>query len=105
MTWHGMRIDRGGDMRVCMSEALADVGQRHACREQVRAVRVAQRMEAGALRKLQAAEQQGDGGGDRVRLQRRAVRVAEDEIALITLAEVGSVFFLLLLVDLKLPQG
>lgn len=52
-------------------------------------MRVAQGVKAGALRKFQVAEQEGDGGGNRVRLQRGAVRIAKDVIALVAFAVGG----------------
>src|SRR5207253_10409312 len=59
--------NRGSDMGIDMPEALAHVGQRHACRKQVRAVGVAERVQTGTLRQFQVAEQQRDGCGDCVR--------------------------------------
>src|SRR6185312_14065835 len=88
-------------MRVDVPESLADVGEGDAGREQMRAVGMAQRVEARALGQLQAAEEQRDGGGDRVRLQGRAVGVAEDEIALVALAEVVALRLLLLAMRMK----
>ena len=57
-------IDRRRDVWVDVAEAFADVGQGHARREQVRAVRMAQGEKAGVLWKLQAAEQQRNSRGE-----------------------------------------
>jgi hypothetical protein len=66
---------------------------------------MAERVEAGPLWQLETAEQQRDGSRNRVRLQRGAVRVAEDEIALVTVAEVSAVLLLRLAMRLQLLQG
>jgi hypothetical protein len=54
VTRHRVSVDGRRDMRVRVAEALADIGQRDACRQQVRAVRVTQRMEAGAFGSLRS---------------------------------------------------
>src|ERR1039457_1568889 len=98
-------INRGCDMRTGMTEPLADISQRHAGRQQVRAVGVAQRVKAGALGQLEVAEQQRDGSGDRVGFQGRPVWVTENEIALVALAEMFAVRLLSFPVRLQLLQG
>ena len=59
--------------------------QRHAARQQVRRMCVAQRVEARTLRKLQPTEQQRYRRGNRVRFQRGAVGIREYQI------EVGAI--------------
>lgn len=52
MARHHVGVDGRRHMRVGVTEALADVGQRHTGGEQLRSVRVAQCVKAGALGSL-----------------------------------------------------
>ena len=79
-----MTIDVGCQPCRCMSETLRHCGQGDTCREQLAAVRVAERLKSDTLQ-TRLARDQARLGRDRIGLQVITVRGAENEI------EVGTV--------------
>src|SRR5580698_7717437 len=81
-----------------MHQAGGDYRERHAIREEMGCVCVAQGVRAGALWQPQPAEEQGDRRRDRIGLQRCPVRVGEDQVAvgLVIWPELVMKFILLL---------
>jgi len=81
----GVRVDFSSHPDRGVPQALGYRGKVHSLRQQMTAMAVAQRVQAGALGQLQPAGEQRDRRGNRIGLQWRAIRVREDQV------EVGSV--------------
>jgi len=78
--WQRVGVDPRRHGRVRVPEAGGNGGQFHPRREQMRSVRVPERVEARALRELQLAVEQRDRSRYGVGLRRSAIGVREDQI-------------------------
>ena len=89
-----MCVDGCGHLWIRVPQPFADIRQRHARGQQVRSVAMSKRVEAGTLGQLESPTEQRNSRRHRVRLQRRTIRVTENQVPQVSISEMLPIWHL-----------